>query len=57
MTDIFYRKALNAKLIWTVEAGSHFEAMTTCYKFRGWGEYTTDQEWDFQPYPEKWSEK
>lgn len=43
-----------AKLIWTVEAGSHFEAMTADYKFMGWGEYTTDQAWDVQPYPEEW---
>jgi hypothetical protein len=45
-----------AELIWTVEAGSHFEAMTAYYKFMGWGEYTTDQEWDMQPYPEEWSQ-
>ena len=45
-----------AKLIWTVEARSHFEAMTEYYKFMGWGEYTTDQAWDMQPYPEEWSQ-
>jgi hypothetical protein len=52
------RKLLSpdAKLIWTVEAGSHFEAMTAYYKFMGWGEYTTDQAWDLQPYPEEWSQ-
>ncbi len=35
------RKQLSsdAKLIWTVEAGSHFEAMTAYYKFRSWGEF------------------
>ncbi len=44
----------HAELIWAVEAGSHFEAMTAYYKFMGWGEYTTDQEWDMQPYPEEW---
>ena len=44
-----------ARLIWTVEAGSHFEAMTAYYSFMGWGEYTTDQELDIQPYPEEWS--
>ena len=44
----------DAKLIWTVEAGSNFEAMTAYYKFRDRGEYTTDQEWDLQPYPEDW---
>ena len=46
----------DAKLIWSVEAGSHFEAMTAYYKFMDWGEYTTDQEWDMQPYPEEWSQ-
>ena len=46
-----------AKLVWTVEAGSYFEAMTAYYKFRGWGEYTTKQEWDFQPYPEEWAQE
>ncbi|HXM35757.1 MAG TPA: hypothetical protein VN920_11255 [Pyrinomonadaceae bacterium] len=43
-----------AKLIWTVEAVTHFEAMTEYYKFMGWGEYTTDHEWDRQPYPDEW---
>lgn len=43
-----------AKLSWTVEAESHFEAMTAYYKYRGYGVYTTDQEWDMQPYPEEW---
>lgn len=43
-----------AQLIWTVEAGSHFEAMSAYYEFMGWGEYTTDQEWGRQPYPEEW---
>lgn len=44
----------DAKLIWTVEGESHFEVMTAYYEFMGWGEYTTDQEWDMQPYPEEW---
>jgi hypothetical protein len=46
-----------ATLIWAVEAESHFEAMTAYYKFMDWGEYTTDQEWDFKPYPEEWSQE
>jgi hypothetical protein len=45
-----------AKLIWTVEAGSHFDAMSAYYEFMGWGAYTTDHEWDRQPYPEEWSQ-
>ena len=44
----------DAKLVWTVEADSHFAAMTAYYKFMGWGIYTTDQEWDMQPYPKEW---
>ena len=43
-----------AKLIWTVEASSYFEAMTAYYEFMNWGTYTTDQEWDMQPYPSEW---
>ncbi len=43
-----------AQLSWTVEAGSHFEAMTLYYQHMGWGEYTTDAPWDRQPYPEEW---
>lgn len=40
-----------AELIWTVEAHSHFEAMTLYYEHMGWGEYTTDfPEIDKQPY-------
>jgi hypothetical protein len=47
----------NAKLIWTVEADSHFAAMTTYYEFMGWGSYTTDQEWDMRPNPDEWSDQ
>jgi hypothetical protein len=42
----------DARLIWKVEAESHFEAMTAYYEFMGWGKYTTNQEWDYQSYPE-----
>lgn len=36
-----------AELVWTVEASSHFEAMTLYYAFRGRDQYTTDHpEWD-----------
>jgi hypothetical protein len=45
----------NAKLLWTFEAGSHFEAMTIYYERMGWGTYTTDQEWDMRPYPDEWA--
>jgi hypothetical protein len=50
------RKTLpaNARLIWTVWAGSHFEAMTRYYERQEWGVYTTGQAWDFEPYPAEW---
>ena len=44
----------NTKLIWTVEADSHFEAMTKYYKFMNWGEYKTEFEQDKEPYSEEW---
>jgi hypothetical protein len=43
-----------AKLIWTVEAESHFEAMTMLYEYLDWGEYHS--EWpdlDKQTYKER----
>lgn len=43
-----------AELIWTVEANSHFEAMTKYYEFMDWGEYKTEFEQDKEPYPEEW---
>lgn len=45
-----------AELIWTVEADSHFEAMTKYYEFMDWGEYKTEFEQDKEPYPEDWIE-
>ena len=43
-----------AKLIWTVKAGSHFEAMTLYYQFMDWGVYSTIYEEDRSPYPHEW---
>lgn len=43
----------NAELIWTVEANSHFKAMTKYYEFMDWGEYKTEFEEDKKPYPEE----
>ena len=43
----------SARLIWTVEAARHFEAMTVYYRFRGRGKYTTSySEWDLRTYHE-----
>jgi hypothetical protein len=41
-----------ARLTWTVEADSHFQAMTRYYEHMGWGRYETDQEWDRKTYSE-----
>lgn len=43
-----------ARLTWTVEASSHFEAMTLYYEHMGWGIYTSDfPDQDMQPYAER----
>ena len=40
-----------ARLVWTCEAGSPFEAMTKYYEHQGWGEYQSDyEELDRRPY-------
>ena len=44
----------NATLVWVVEADSHFNAMTKYYEFMDWGEYTTNQDWDYQSYSDEW---
>jgi hypothetical protein len=44
----------NAKLVWTVWAGSHFDAMTRYYDRQGWGQYTPGWTCDFEPYPAEW---
>ncbi|OZG75541.1 hypothetical protein BTA51_03580 [Hahella sp. CCB-MM4] len=31
-----------AKLVWTCDASSYFEAMTKYYEYMGWGEYKSD---------------
>jgi len=42
----------NSKLETTIEAGSHFEAMTKYYEYRGYGRYETRfPEIDKLPYP------
>lgn len=40
----------SAQLTWTVEAASHFEAMTLYYAHMGWGAYASDHEWDRKSY-------
>jgi hypothetical protein len=46
-----------ARLIHTFEAGSHYEAMTIYYRLTGWGDYTTTEPWDREPYPVEWLER
>ncbi|MDH6135510.1 hypothetical protein P3T37_004926 [Kitasatospora sp. MAA4] len=42
-----------ARLVWTVEAASHFDAMTLYYQRMGWGTYTAAHpEWDNRTYAE-----
>ncbi len=31
-----------AKLVWTCDAKSHFEAMTKYYQYMEWGQYSSD---------------
>jgi hypothetical protein len=44
-----------SRIVWTVEAESHFDATTRYYERMGWGTYTTEHDWDFQPYPDDWA--
>lgn len=46
--------AAKARLLTTFKAGSHFEAMTIYNRFLGREAYTTDQPWDYEPYPMEW---
>jgi hypothetical protein len=43
-----------ARLIATIEAGSHYEAMTLYHQMLGREPYTTNQPSDHEPYPEEW---
>ena len=43
-----------ARLVWTIEAGSHFEAMTKYYEHTSRGVYKSEQDWDYKPYPDDW---
>ncbi len=45
------------KRVWTVWAGSHFEAMTRYYERQGWGVYEPEPSWDFEPYPVEWAQE
>ncbi|HTU23792.1 MAG TPA: hypothetical protein VMF30_00255 [Pirellulales bacterium] len=44
----------DARLVATLWAVSHCDAMTQYHRLLGREEYTTDQPWDYEPYPEEW---
>jgi hypothetical protein len=46
--------ALGSRMVWTVEAESHFDAMTKYYEYMGWGEYTSEHASDRELYPDDW---
>ena len=43
-----------AMLVWTFEAGSHYEAMSKYHQYLGREPFATDHAADFEPYPEEW---
>lgn len=49
------RHGPGARLVTTLWAGSHFEAMTRYYALQDWGVYTTRHAQDYQPYPDEWA--
>ncbi|WP_300386982.1 hypothetical protein [uncultured Nocardioides sp.] len=42
----------SARMTWTVEAASYFEAISLYYAHQGWGAYVSDQAWDHKTYAE-----
>ena len=48
------RLPANAKLAWTVWARSHFEALLLLHERIGPEPHTSDDPWDFEPYPREW---
>jgi hypothetical protein len=53
-------RALNepgSSCVFVFWANSYFEAMTFYYSFLGFGTYTTNEEWDYKPYPQDWLEE
>jgi hypothetical protein len=43
-----------ARLAWTFEAESHFDAMSQYHARMGWPDYQTSEPWDREPYPPEW---
>jgi hypothetical protein len=44
----------SAKLVWTTWARSHFEAMSLLHERIGPEPHTSQEPWDFEPYPQAW---
>jgi hypothetical protein len=44
----------DSKLVQIIEGSSHYDVMTKYYKIMGWGEYTTEFQRDYEPYPDEW---
>jgi hypothetical protein len=47
----------DARLVTTLRAGSHFEAMTRYYSLQDWGAYMTHHAQDYLPYPDDWARR
>ena len=47
----------NAKLVWTTWARTHFEAMSLLHERIGPEPHTSEEPWDFEPYPPEWIEE
>jgi hypothetical protein len=52
--DFRASQSKNARLIGRIEAATYFEAMTEYHRLLAREPYTTDHEWDRQPYPVEW---
>ena len=48
------RLPASAKLVWTVWARTHFEAMSLLHERIGPEPHTSGEPWDFEPYPQEW---
>ena len=47
-------KENTGECVWIFYADSHQEAMTLYYEFIGFGDYVSNDAWDFERYPDFW---
>ncbi len=54
-----FRRLLSssAHLVTTFEASSYFEAMNKYYEIVEYGKYQTEDQSDFDPYPQEWASR